>query len=823
MNNRLYYKNPAKRWEEALPLGNGRIGAMAHGGVGCEYFQLNEDSCWFGGFRDRNNPDAKKALPIIREYLKNGQIAKAEELMLASLSGVPKSEHPYQTLGDLRIYMKHSWEAEDYERELDIANALYKCTYGIGDTVYKREAFISAVDDCLVIKISAFTTENKGLSDNEKNSNLGEKKSPAKISFDCDISREPYETTIKKTGELSDWSLMAEKDQKSCGLICLGNTGGDGVDYGFELRAYAKGGEVKIIGASLGVRDADEVVLLLTAGTSFRMKNIEVECGKILDKAFGFSYDELKERHITDYKKYYDRVAINIEGSERYENVPTDERLASLKTRIEENAANTLNTAKSDNAEKTGIVDNADIVDIAGKSDNVESTCEKYSLDKVYDIGLDILYFNFGRYLLISGSRQGTLPLNLQGIWCKDYQSAWGSKFTININTEMNYWPVEVCNLSELHMPLFDHIERMLPNGRVTAEKMYGCRGFVAHHNTDLWGDCAVQDQWIPGSYWVMGAAWLCTHQWTHYLYTKDVEFLRKSFPIMREAAEFFLDFLIEHDGYLVTCPSVSPENTYILPNGEQGANGIGVTMDNQILRDLFSQCIKAAEVLGVDDELNDQIKTALSKIKPDRIGKHGQIMEWIEDYDEAEPGHRHISHLYGLHPSSQITPDGTPELCEAASKTLERRLSNGGGHTGWSRAWIINNYAKLWNAEKAYDNYEQLLVKSTLPNLFDNHPPFQIDGNFGGCAAVAEMLVQSNENRTVLLPALPPAWENGHITGLCIQGGAEIELDWKSGKLISFVIKAKKDIQNLIVYKDKTFNIMINEGDTKKFTVDLD
>ena len=422
---------------------------------------------------------------------------------------------------------------------------------------------------------------------------------------------------------------------------------------------------------------------------------------------------------------------------------------------------------------------------------------------------------------MISGSRPGTLPLNLQGIWCKDYQSAWGSKFTININTEMNYWPAECCNLSELHMPLFDHIERMLPNGRVTAEKMYGCRGFVAHHNTDIWGDCAVQDQWVPGSYWVMGAAWLCTHQWKHYLYTKDTEFLKRCFPIMREAAEFFLDFLIEYDGYLVTCPSVSPENTYILPNGEKGANGIGVTMDNQILRDLFSQCIKAAKVLGVDDELNARIKNALSKIKPDRIGKHGQIMEWIEDYDEDEPGHRHISHLYGLHPSSQITPDGTPELCAAASKTLERRLANGGGHTGWSRAWIINNYAKLWNAEKAYENYEQLLVKSTLPNLFDNHPPFQIDGNFGGCAGVAEMLVQSNEERTVLLPALPEAWKSGHVSGICIQGGAEIELEWKDGKLVSFIVTAKKDIKTAIVYKDKIFDISMNEGNTGAFVID--
>ena len=780
MHDRLFYTKPASRWEEALPLGNGRIGAMAHGGVGCEYFQLNEDSCWFGGFRDRNNPDAKKALPIIREYLKNGQIAKAEELMLASLSGVPKSEHPYQTLGDLRIYMKHAWEADEYSRELDIANAVYRCRYRIGETVYNREAFISTVDDCLVLKISV----------DDKNDNAG-------ISFDCDISREPYETIIKKTGdvncegnrkdcsegngdkyELNGWKYTDAGSQKSHGLICLGNTGGDGVDYGFEVRALTKGGYVQIIGASFGVRDAKEVVLLLTAGTSFRMKDIEKECGEILNKAFEYSYEELKERHIKDYRKFYDRVALNIEGSDRFEDIPTDERLMNLKKRME----------------------NPDI--------------------DIYDTGLDILYFNFGRYLMISGSREGTLPLNLQGIWCKDYQSAWGSKFTININTEMNYWPAESCNLSELHMPLFDHIKRMLPNGRVTAEKMYGCRGFVAHHNTDIWGDCAVQDQWIPGSYWVMGAAWLCTHQWKHYLYTGDTEFLKDSFPIMREAAEFFLDFLIEHDGYLVTCPSVSPENTYILPNGEKGANGIGVTMDNQILRDLFSQCIKAAEILNVDDELNRKIKDALSKIKPDRIGKHGQIMEWIEDYDEDEPGHRHISHLYGLHPSGQITPDGTPELARAAEKTLERRLSNGGGHTGWSRAWIINNYAKLWDAEKAYENYELLLIKSTLPNLFDNHPPFQIDGNFGGCAAVAEMLVQSNEERTVLLPALPVSWKNGNVKGICIQGGAELELEWKEGKAVSFKISAKKDLKTIIKYLDKTFDVDMKKDEMKTFDI---
>ena len=396
---------------------------------------------------------------------------------------------------------------------------------------------------------------------------------------------------------------------------------------------------------------------------------------------------------------------------------------------------------------------------------------------------------------------------------------AWDSKYTININTEMNYWPAETCNLSECHLPLFDLIKRMVPNGRKTAKEMYGCKGFVAHHNTDMWADTAVQDIWNTSSYWVMGAAWLCTHLWTHYQYTGDKEFLKEAFPIMRESAEFFLDFLVEDEGYLKTCPSVSPENIFILPNGETGANTSGVTMDNQILRDLFSQCIEAAEVLEVDDEMNNQIKEAITKLVPTQIGKYGQIMEWAEDYEEVEKGHRHISHLYGLHPSDQITVDNNPDLAEAAKVTLERRLSHGGGHTGWSRAWIINLYAKLWDGEEAYENLIALYSKSTLPNLFDNHPPFQIDGNFGATAGIVEMLVQSNADRTLLLPALPKAWDSGHIKGICIVGGAEIDISWKDGNLTECIVYAKNDISTELVYKEKTYQLKLGKNEELNVT----
>jgi alpha-L-fucosidase 2 len=425
------------------------------------------------------------------------------------------------------------------------------------------------------------------------------------------------------------------------------------------------------------------------------------------------------------------------------------------------------------------------------------------------------LYFQYGRYLLISSSRKGSLPSNLQGIWNEDMQPAWDSKFTININTEMNYWSAETCSLPECHLPLFEHLKRMWKNGKYVADKMYGCRGFVAHHNTDLWGDCAPQDIYIPATYWVMGGAWLCTHIWNHYLYTNDKNFLQEMYPILKDAVLFFHDYLIEVNGELVTCPSVSPENTYIMPSGVKGCICYGSSMDIQILRDLFDGYLKASKELDIYDEIFEKTKEIINKLPKINIGKYGQIMEWQEDYDETEPGHRHISQLYALHPSHQITIEETPKLAKAAAKTLERRLSYGGGHTGWSRAWIVNLYARLHDGENALKNLNELWEKSTFENLMDNHPfrggyVFQIDGNFGATAAIAEMLVQSYEDKVIILPALPKQWENGKVTGLTICGGAKIDIEWKNGELLTYNIYSDRDMVLTIIYKNQNKRIEV-------------
>lgn len=554
-------------------------------------------------------------------------------------------------------------------------------------------------------------------------------------------------------------------------LFISGNLGGGGMDFCCGMRFVSETGDVTGIGEHLIARETGWVTVLITALTEYRAENPRREAARLLDAAAAKGFEALRDEHVREYQSYFNRMRLCLEYDRELDKLTTDKRLA----RIDE---------------------------------------------KHPDNGLINTYMDYGRYLLLSSSRGDCLPANLQGIWNGEYTPPWQSKYTININTEMNYWPANICNLAECEEPLFEHILCMLPNGMKTAEEMYGCRGFVAHHNTDIWGDTAPQDIYIPATYWVMGAAWLCTHIWNHYLYNKDLIFLKKMYPALKESVRFFLDFLIEVDGVYVTCPSVSPENTYIMENGDRGCITYGCTMDNEILHELFSHFQRAAQTLHDEDAAFIQkVREYDKKVAPIRIGKHGQIMEWQKDYDEAEPGHRHISHLWALHPAHQITRDKTPELCRAAEITLARRLANGGGHTGWSRAWIMNMYARLWQGERVYENLIQLFSHSTLPNLLDTHPPFQIDGNLGAIAAISEALLQSDEDRTILLPALPSAWRDGRVTGLCGIGGVVYDLSWENGTLKEAILHAGHDASINLCYQDRKKKITIKKGETLTLT----
>lgn len=553
-------------------------------------------------------------------------------------------------------------------------------------------------------------------------------------------------------------------------VYALGSMVGENYYFAAGLCAVHDGGVLTVNGEYLTAKGVKELLFLFSASTTFYVTDPLSEVKSRLTSAKSRTYETLFSEHLRDYHEYYDRVSLKLSFDEECEDIPTDER-------------------------------------------------RKLYQPDCGDNGFVKTYFDFSRYLFISCSRPGSQPANLQGIWNDSMNPPWGSKYTININAEMNYWAAESLGLSECHMPLFDLMKRMHGNGLKTADEMYGCRGTVAHHNTDIWGDTAPQDAWIPATYWVMGMAWLCTHIAEHYRYTGDTAFLKDMYPVIKDSVLFFHDFLIEKEDGIILCPSLSPENVYILPSGQSGHACYNSLMDMQILRDLFTDYLKAAEILGDTDRyFIEKTERLLSKIPPIGIGKHGQIMEWPEDYEEAEPGHRHISQLYALFPSSQIpTDDPENALFKAARATLERRLHYGGGHTGWSRAWIMNLYARLRDGEKVYENLTALLKRSTLDNLFDNHPPFQIDGNFGALSAIVSMFLQCFDNRVYLLPALPKAFANGSFTGIRAYHGGIFDLRFQNGALTDFSVKAERgDYEAEVIYDGVTFSVKLSEGEEK-------
>ncbi|MES2443220.1 MAG: glycoside hydrolase family 95 protein [Pseudomonadota bacterium] len=735
--NLLWYRAPAREWVEALPVGNGRIGAMVFGGVGTERLQLNEDSFWSGGPYDPVNPEALENLPEVRRRLFAGEYAAAEALANAKLMAKPLQQAAYQSIGSLMIEFTNAGDAvESYRRSLDIDRAIAETEFAAGGARWRREVLACPLRQVIAVRLS---TDCKGGLD-------------ATLSF---RSEAPQATAVAGTSEL----LLTGRN---------GTHGGrpGSLSFAARMAVSTTGGSTAAEGDRLSIRGAREVLLLIAMATS--CKGPEDVSGDplaataaTLAAARGVSFSTIARDSAAAHRRLFRRVTLDL-GTTASAELPTDERIRA--------------SATSD------------------------------------DPALAALYFQYGRYLLIASSRPGAQPANLQGLWNESASPPWGSKYTININTEMNYWPAHATNLAECAEPLIAMVRDIAVSGARTAREMYGARGWVTHHNTDLWRATAPIDgaQW---GLWPTGGAWLCLTLWQHYEYDPEPAYLASIYPILAGSARFFLDTLqIGPGGHLVTNPSLSPENVH--PGG--ASLMWGPTMDTQILTDLFINTAAAARTLGRDDGFVAELDSARARLSPMRIGAQGQLMEWPIDWDAAapEPQHRHVSHLYGLYPSHQIDLERTPALAAAARKSLELR---GDLTTGWAIAWRLNLWARLRDGNRAHRILKLLLAPSrTYPNMFDAHPPFQIDGNFGGAAAIAEMLVQSDGDIIHLLPALPDAWSEGEVTGLRTRGGCTVDVSWQHGRLKRARITANRAVTRSVRYNGGQASVRIGTMRTR-------
>ncbi|MDY6947198.1 MAG: glycoside hydrolase family 95 protein [Pseudomonadota bacterium] len=775
--NLLWYTSVARAWVEALPVGNGRLGAMVFGGAERERLQLNEDTLWAGGPYDPANPQARAAVAEVRRLVFAGEYDQAAALVNARMMAKPLLQMPYQAVGDLRLAFPGLQHAGNYRRTLDLDGALAATQFSSDGVTHVREVFASAPDNVLVIRLSA--SEPRSInsdvtfhwplpsrpSDPKPRPATGDG-GPGAIAFDDQVPA-PANLMLR---------VLPDGD-----LIMQGRNGArhgvaGALSYEARARLIVSGGKRQPNEASISVREADDVLILVAIATSYRdYQNVDADPAarnrEALDRASRRSFDELLSRHQTDHRRLFRRVQIDLGRTPAAER-PTDERV--------------------------------------------------YTSMASDDPALAALYYQYGRYLLIASSRPGSQPANLQGLWNDMLDPPWGSKYTVNINTEMNYWPAEPTDLGECVEPLVAMVQDLSVSGARTAKAMYGARGWVTHHNTDLWRATAP----IDGAKWGMwptGGAWLCLHLWDRYDYGGDERYLESVYPILKSSAEFFLDTLVEHPNgkWLVTNPSLSPENMH-LPEVSIAA---GPAMDSQILRDLFANTASAAKTLQRDEAFVAALEAARRRLPPDQIGAQGQLQEWLEDWDAKVPDihHRHVSHLYGLYPSGQISVDHTPELARAARKSLEIR---GDEATGWGIGWRLNLWARLREGDRAHRILKSLLgPQRTYPNLFDAHPPFQIDGNFGGTSGMTEMLLQSlhtpaRGRELWLLPALPRAWPQGSITGLRARGGLRVDLSWKNGLLQECHLTAVRDGSWLVRALGSTLPVSIKAGRSQTLTL---